>query len=68
MIPLANIGTINPVSMRESQSERYIQIVTVDGHDFWYMGFVNYDKASRHLSDTLSQFRQSGHAALPVSG
>lgn len=68
MIPLANIGTINPVIMRERQSERYIQIVTVDGHDFWFMGFVNYDKASRHLSESLSEFRWSGHAPLPVSG
>lgn len=68
MIPLANIGTINPVIMRERQSERYIQIVTVDGHDFWFMGFVNYDKASRYLSESLSEFRWSGHATLPVSG
>jgi len=54
MIPLNKIGTINPVVMRENQSERYIQIVTVDGHDFWFMGFVNYEKASRHLTESIS--------------
>ncbi|XP_061962748.1 GEM-like protein 5 [Populus nigra] len=54
MIPLSKIGTINPVVMRENQSERYIQIVTIDGHDFWFMGFVNYEKASRHLTESIS--------------
>ncbi|KAK9090033.1 hypothetical protein Sjap_023210 [Stephania japonica] len=56
MIPLAKISGVNPVNMRENPSERYIQIVTVDGHDFWFMGFVNYEKASKHLSESLSEF------------
>lgn len=56
VIPLENIGTVNPVTMRENPSERYIQIVTVDGHDFWFMGFVNYDKASKHLMNSLAEF------------
>ncbi|KAH0643069.1 hypothetical protein KY290_034673 [Solanum tuberosum] len=56
-IPLGNIGTINPIVMRESPPEMYIQIVTIDGHDFWFMGFVNFEKAKRHLLDTLLIFR-----------
>ncbi|KAJ6754540.1 GEM-LIKE PROTEIN 2 [Salix purpurea] len=56
MIPLNKIGTINPVVMRENQSERYIQIVTIDGLDFWFTGFVNFEKASRHLSESISSF------------
>ncbi|KAM7484017.1 hypothetical protein LguiA_000026 [Lonicera macranthoides] len=58
MVALENIGTVNPVNMRENPSEKYIQIVTVDGHEFWFMGFVNFEKAIHHLSDTLSDFRQ----------
>ncbi|KAK3418811.1 hypothetical protein EUGRSUZ_H03379 [Eucalyptus grandis] len=57
MIPLANIGTVNPVVMKENPPEKYIQIVTTDGHDFWFMGFVNFDKASHHLLNSLSEFR-----------
>ncbi|KAI3407862.1 GRAM domain-containing protein, partial [Psidium guajava] len=57
MIPLANIGTVNPVVMKENPPEKYIQIVTADGHDFWFMGFVNFDKASHHLLNSLSEFR-----------
>ncbi|KAJ4837532.1 hypothetical protein Tsubulata_047746 [Turnera subulata] len=63
LIPLSKIGTINPVVMKENQSEKYIQIVTVDGHDFWFMGFVNYEKACRHLTESLSSSAASG---IPV--
>ena len=67
MIPLANIATFNPVIMRENPPEKYIQIVTVDGHDFWFMGFVNFEKASHHLLDSLSDFRAAEHAAQTVA-
>lgn len=63
MVPLGKIGTVNPVIMRENQSEKYIQIVTVDGHDFWFMGFVNYDKAVKNLSEGISHFVVPGVAA-----
>ena len=66
MIPLSKVGIINPVIMRENPSEKYIQIVTVDGHDFWYMGFVNYEKASKHLSESLSNFVASEIAVQPA--
>lgn len=56
-IPLANIGSVNPVVMRENPSERYIQIVTIDGHDFWFMGLINFEKAKHHVLETLSHFR-----------
>lgn len=62
MVPLGKIGTVNPVIMKENQSEKYIQIVTVDGHDFWFMGFVNYDKAMKNLSEGISHFVVPGVA------
>ncbi|GER46822.1 GRAM domain family protein [Striga asiatica] len=61
LIPLPMIGSINPVIMRDNPPrERYIQIVTTDGHDFWFMGFVNYEKASHHLFEALSSFAAPG--------
>ncbi|XP_058102996.1 GEM-like protein 5 [Magnolia sinica] len=56
LVPLARIDSINPVIMKENPSEKYIQIGTIDGHDFWFMGFVNYEKACTHLSGALSDF------------
>lgn len=65
MVPLGNVATINPVVMRENPTEKYIQIVTIDGHDFWFMGFVNYEKATRHLTQSISNFVASGVAVNP---
>ncbi|KAK2993604.1 hypothetical protein RJ640_030911 [Escallonia rubra] len=66
MIPFPNVGTINPVNMRENPSEKYIQIVTIDGHNFWFMGFVNFEKALDNLLNSLSDFRAQGYTAQPV--
>lgn len=63
MIPLANISTVNPVTMKENPLERYINIGTVDGHEFWFMGFVNFEKASENLSRSVSEFRGSATVA-----
>lgn len=57
MIPLANIANVNPVVMRENPlEEKYIQIVTIDAHEFWFMGFVNFEKASHNLLEIVSDF------------
>lgn len=64
LIALAKIGSVNPVEMRENPTERYIQLVSTDGHDFWFMGFVNYEKATNHLFDGISKFAAAG---VPVS-
>ncbi|XP_028780241.1 GEM-like protein 5 [Neltuma alba] len=66
MVPLGKIGSVNPVIMKESSAEKYIQIVTVDGYDFWFMGFVNFDKAVKHLSESISNFVVPG-IAVPSS-
>ncbi|KAK9112426.1 hypothetical protein Scep_019945 [Stephania cephalantha] len=35
--------------------EKYIEIVTVDNFDFWFMGFVNCQKALNCVQQTISQ-------------
>lgn len=67
IVPLAKIGAVNPVVMRDNSSERYLQIVTVDGHDFWFMGFVNFEKAARHISESLGGFVASGVPLQPAT-
>lgn len=71
MIPLGNIGNVNPVAMRENPAEKYIQIATVDGHEFWFMGFVNYEKASHYLLDSVSdytaRYNHTPQAPLPAT-
>lgn len=63
VIPLEKIATVNPVTLSENPAAKYIQIVTVDGHDFWFMGFINYDKASMHLLDGVADFAAAQRGA-----
>nr|CAD1820112.1 unnamed protein product [Ananas comosus var. bracteatus] len=54
LIPLSKIAKVNPVTLKENPPERYVQVVTVDGHEFWFMGFISYEKAVKHLLDAAS--------------
>ncbi|CAK7336087.1 unnamed protein product [Dovyalis caffra] len=68
MIPLEKISTVNSEIMKENPPEKYSQIVTSDEHDFWFMGFVNFGKASQHLLESVSSFKEAGSAIQPVVG
>ncbi|KAJ4766053.1 GRAM domain-containing protein / ABA-responsive protein-like protein [Rhynchospora pubera] len=61
MVPLGKIAHVNPITMKENPPEKYIQIATVDGHEFWFMGFVSYDKAVKNLCDSVSEFNSTAH-------
>ncbi|RHN82654.1 putative GRAM domain, PH domain-containing protein [Medicago truncatula] len=54
-IPLEKIQQVNQSQNMMKPSEKYIEIVTVDGFDFWFMGFFNYKKALRYLQQAISQ-------------
>lgn len=56
-IPLGRISTVDPVSLRERPMEKYVHLVTIDEHEFWFMGFISYEKACHYLLDSVSQFR-----------
>lgn len=34
-------------------SQKYMEIVTVDDFDFWFMGFLNYQKAFKYLQQAV---------------
>lgn len=62
VIPLARVAAVEPVTAKENPSEKYVHLVTVDSHDFWFMGFVSYDKAVHHLSEAVSAQHGAAHA------
>jgi hypothetical protein len=64
VIPLAKVAAVEPVTAKVNPPERYVHVVTVDSHDFWFMGFVSYDKAVHHLGSVVSP--QHGAAAAPA--
>ncbi|KAJ0464406.1 putative GEM-like protein [Helianthus annuus] len=53
IIPLQQLKAVNPSFSRAKSGEKYIQVISVDGHEFWYMGFLNYDGAVKCLQDAL---------------
>ncbi|CAN7024544.1 unnamed protein product [Brassica rapa subsp. trilocularis] len=53
-IPLCKIKGVNQSMNTKKPSHKYIEVVTVDDFDFWFMGFMNYQKAFNCLEQALS--------------
>ncbi|XP_047328241.1 GEM-like protein 1 [Impatiens glandulifera] len=53
VIPLHQLKAVNPTSSKINQAEKYIQIISVDNHEFWFMGFVQYNNAVNTLKGVL---------------
>ncbi|XP_051143905.1 putative GEM-like protein 3 isoform X2 [Andrographis paniculata] len=47
------VKAIKPSTSRSNRAEKYIQIISVDNHEFWLMGFLNYNGASESLRQAL---------------
>ncbi|KAK8627111.1 hypothetical protein V6N13_134736 [Hibiscus sabdariffa] len=55
LIPLEKIKGVNQSENMKKPSQKYMEIVTVDGFDIWFMGFLNYQKAFKYLQQAISQ-------------
>ncbi|KAK9285939.1 hypothetical protein L1049_025141 [Liquidambar formosana] len=53
VIPLHQLKAVNPSTSRANPAEKFIQVISVDNHEFWYMGFLNYDSAVKLLQEAL---------------
>jgi hypothetical protein len=53
VLPLAHLRSVTPTASQQNPAERYIQVVSVDNHEFWFMGFVNYDSAVKNLQESV---------------
>ncbi|CAN6226139.1 unnamed protein product [Urochloa humidicola] len=53
VLPLPHLRSVNPTASQQNPAERYIQVVTADNHEFWFMGFVNYDSAVKNLQEAV---------------
>ncbi|CAI9774724.1 unnamed protein product [Fraxinus pennsylvanica] len=54
-IPLAKIKRTNESENAEKPTQKYVQIVTEDKFQFWFMGFLNHRKAFKNLLQATSQ-------------
>ncbi|KAI3895854.1 hypothetical protein MKW98_025645 [Papaver atlanticum] len=53
VMPLHQLKAVNPSISKGKPAEKYIQVISVDNHEFWFMAFVNYDNAVKCLKDAL---------------
>lgn len=53
VVPVPHLRSVTPTTSQQNPAERYIQVVSVDNHDFWFMGFVNYDSAVKCLQEAV---------------
>lgn len=58
VIPLHQLRAANPSVSKVNPAEKYIQVVSVEGHEFWFMGFLMYDKAAASLQEALASARE----------
>lgn len=53
VMPLHQLKAANPSLSRANPSEKYIQVISVDNHEFWFMGFLKYDSAVKCLQEAM---------------
>jgi hypothetical protein len=51
VLPLPHLRSVTPTTSQQNPAERCIQVVSVDNHEFWFMGLVNYDSAVKNLQE-----------------
>ncbi|WOL18931.1 GEM-like protein 4 [Canna indica] len=55
LIPVERVKRASQSENCEKPNERYIQIVTVDDFEFWFMGFISYQRSFKYLGQAISQ-------------
>ncbi|XP_044474660.1 GEM-like protein 1 isoform X2 [Mangifera indica] len=53
VLPLNKLKAVNPSTSKVKPGEKYIQVISIDDHEFWFMGFVNYNSAVKNLQGAL---------------
>ncbi|CAI0415377.1 unnamed protein product [Linum tenue] len=54
VIPLEKIERVNQSENAKKPSQKYMEVVTVDGFDFWFMGFLSYKKAFKCVEQAMT--------------
>ncbi|KAK3437257.1 hypothetical protein EUGRSUZ_C01931 [Eucalyptus grandis] len=59
---LDQLSFVSRSSKGLDNSEKYIQVVTRDSYEFWFTGFVSYDKALKNINEALQHNRENNTA------
>jgi hypothetical protein len=53
VLPANQLKAVNPSTSRVNTSDKYIQVISIDNHEFWFMGFVTYESAVKSLQEAV---------------
>ncbi|KAJ0960106.1 hypothetical protein J5N97_000109 [Dioscorea zingiberensis] len=59
VIQIRRIKSVNPCENASNPNKKYIQIVTVDEYEFWFMGFICYQKSVKYLEQAIAETQLS---------
>lgn len=54
LIPIGRIKEVNGSQNVNNVEQKYIEIVTEDDSEFWFVGFLRYEKALKNLNKAIS--------------
>lgn len=54
IIPLNKIQRAVESENVKNPRQKYVQIVTEDNFEFWFMGFLNHQRTLRHLQQAIN--------------
>ncbi|KAF7090145.1 hypothetical protein CFC21_092952 [Triticum aestivum] len=54
VVPLGRIKRVQPSENADNPEQKYIHMATVDGFEFWFMGFVSYQRCCKYMQQVIS--------------
>ncbi|CAD6243376.1 unnamed protein product [Miscanthus lutarioriparius] len=58
-IPLWKVKCVRPSENMHRPEQKYVHLATNDGFEFWFMGFVTYNKSLHHLERAVAYAQQA---------
>jgi len=57
VVPLRRIREVRRSESADRPEEKYIRVATVDGFEFWFMGFVSFQRSWRCMQQAVSELQ-----------
>uniref|UniRef100_A0ACD5UDT9 Uncharacterized protein n=1 Tax=Avena sativa TaxID=4498 RepID=A0ACD5UDT9_AVESA len=57
-VPLRRVKAARPSENKHRPEQKYVQLLTDDGFEFWFMGFVGYQASLQQLEQAIAQAQQ----------
>lgn len=59
LIPIGRVKEVNESRNVNKLEQKYMEIVTKEDYEFWFVGFLRYEKALKNLNKAISMANQS---------